>query len=95
MACPLEVMRLDKTGEYGFLTRDQSWATNVILFDKTGQEVWNYPGGFMNGVDDSTAGEPGEDGKSTAVVGFNGGGGLVLVNAQGTKLWQKVESNGT
>jgi len=93
IACPLEVIRLDRTGEYGFLTRDQSWATNVILFDKTGQEVWNYPGGFMNGVDDSTAGEPGEDGKSTAVVGFNGGGGLVLVNAQGTKLWQKAESN--
>jgi len=86
------VIRLDKTGEYGLLTRDQSWATNVILFDKTGQEVRNYPGGFMNGVDDPT-GEPGEDGKSTAEVGFNGDGGLVLANTQGKRLWQKAESN--
>src|SRR2546430_6503553 len=46
----------------------------------------------MNGVDDPT-GEPGEDGKSTAEVGFNGDGGLVLANTQGKRLWQKAESN--
>ena len=94
IACPLQAVQLDEGGDYGFLTRDQSWAVNVILFDKSGREVWNYPGGAMNGgVDDSTVGEVGPDGKSTVVVGFNGGGGLVLVNSQGKKVWEKPESN--
>ena len=93
IASPLQAVQLDAGGDYGFLTRDQSWAVNVILFDKSGQEVWNYPGGSMNGVDDSTVGEVGPDGKSTVVVGFNGGGGLILVNSQGKKIWQKPESN--
>ena len=93
IASPLQAVQLDAGGDYGFLTRDQSWAVNVILFDKSGQEVWNYPGGVMNGVDDSTVGEVGSDGKSTVVVGFNGGGGLILVNSQGKKIWHKPESN--
>jgi len=92
IGCPLQAVQLDAGGDYGFLTRDQSWAVNVVLFDKSGREVWNYPGG-LNGVDDSTVGEVGTDGKSTVVVGFNGGGGLVLVNSQGKKIWEKPESN--
>jgi hypothetical protein len=91
-ASPLQAVQLDAGGDYGFLTRDQSWAVNVVLFDKSGHEVWDYPGG-VNGVDDSTVGEVGPDGKSTVVVGFNGGAGLILVNSQGKKIWQKPESN--
>jgi hypothetical protein len=91
-ASPLQPVQLDAGGDYGFLTRDQSWAVNVILFDKSGQEVWNYPG-ELSGVDDSTVAEVGPDGKSTVVVGFNGGGGLILINSQGKKIWQKPESN--
>ena len=34
--CPIEVTELDTSGEYGFLTRDESWATDAILFDKQG-----------------------------------------------------------
>lgn len=93
LTAPLEVVQLDTNGDYGFLTRDQSWAVDVILFDKSGNEVWKYPVGIMNGVDDSTVGEVGEDGESTFVVGFNGGSGLVAVNSNGKKIWQKPESN--
>lgn len=93
LAAPLEVVRLDTSGDYGFLTRDQSWAVDAILFDKSGKEVWKYPGGVMNGVDDSTAGEVGEDRESTFVIGFNGRGGLVAVNSNGKKIWQKPEGN--
>jgi hypothetical protein len=93
IASPLQAVLLDAAGDYGFLTRDQTWAEDVILFDKSGQEVWNYAGGVMNGVDDSTVGEVGPDRKSTVVVGFNGGGGLVFVDSQGKKIWQKPESN--
>ena len=94
IASPLQAVLLDAADDYGFLTRDQSWAENVILFDKSGQEVWKYPGGIINsGVDDSTVGEMGPDRRSTVVVGFNGGGGLILVNSRGKKIWQKPESN--
>ncbi len=93
IASPLQTVQLDAGGDYGFLTRDQSWAVNVILFDKSGQELWNYRGGVMTGVDDSTVGEVGPDGKSTVVVGFNGDGGLMLVNSQGKKIWQKPDNN--
>src|SRR5580704_8146420 len=92
IASPLQAVLLDAAGDYGFLTRDQTWAEDVILFDKSGQEVWNYAGGVMNGVDDSTVGEVGPDRKSTVVVGFNGGGGLAFVDSQGKKIWQKPES---
>jgi hypothetical protein len=93
IASPRQVVQLDAGDDYGFLNRDQSWASNVILFDKSGQELWNYPSGVMNGVDDSTVGEVGPDRKSTVVVGFNGGGGLILVNSQGKRIWRKPELN--
>ena len=89
IASPLQAVQLDAEGDYGFLTRDQSWAVDVILFDKSGQEVWNYSGG----IDDSIVGEVDDNGKSTVVVGLNGGGGLVLVNSQGKKIWRKPEGN--
>src|ERR1700756_1499713 len=54
----------------------------VLGFEKSGQEVWKYPGG-TNGVDDSTVGGIGQDEKSTFVIGFNGDGGLIAVNSQG------------
>jgi hypothetical protein len=89
----LQAVKLDAGGDFGFLTRDQSWASDVILLDDAGQEVWKYPDGVLDGVDDSTAGELGPDGKLTVVVGFNGGGGIVLLNSQGKKIWQKPEGN--
>lgn len=91
--CSVEAVRVDARGDYGFLTRDQSWATDVIFFDKTGQERWSYPGGFLNGIDDSVMGDLGGDGKSKVVVGFNGNGGLVVLDGEGKKVWKKGEGN--
>src|SRR5437879_5169526 len=76
------------------MNRDPSLGCNVMLIDKSGQEGLNLPWwGMKGGVDDSTVAEVGPDGKSTVVVGFNGGGGLVLVNSKGKKIWEKPESN--
>ena len=90
--CSVEAVRLDAGGDYGFLTRDQSWAVGVVLFDKTGQERWSYPGG-LNGIDDSVMGALGGDGKSKVVIGFNGSGGLVVLDGDRKKLWRKEEGN--
>ena len=90
--CSVEVVRLDGSGDYGFLTRDQSWAVDVVLFDKTGQERWSYSGG-LTGIDDSVIGDMGGNGKSKVIIGFNGSGGLVVLDGERKKIWKKAEGN--
>ena len=92
--CPVEVTRLDANGTYGFLTRDESWAVDAILFDEQGHERWSYPGGVLKGsVDDSVGGSLDGKGNLQVVIGFNGGGGIALVDNEGKKIWQKADAN--
>lgn len=90
--CPVQITRLDASGEYGFLTRDESWATDVTLFDKQGQELWSYKGG-IRGIDDSVGGDLDGKGNLQVVIGFNGGGGVALVDGKGKEIWQKTDTN--
>jgi hypothetical protein len=90
--CPVAVAQLAPTGEYGYLTRDESWAVPATLFDKVGHVSWSS-GGSWPGVDDSVPGNVFGDGRLSVVIGFNGGGGLVLLNSQGQRLWKKEERN--
>ena len=92
IGCSVEVARLDANGDYGFMTRDQSWSNNVILFDNQGRERWSYPGGFQ-GVDDSVGGDVDGDGNLEVVISFNGSSGIALLNREGKKVWQKTEAN--
>jgi hypothetical protein len=85
------VVQLGQAGGYGFLNRDQSWAEDAILMDASGNPLWSYGG--RGGIDDSSVAEFDQDGKSTFVVGFNGGGGIVLLNSQGKEIWHKPEAN--
>jgi hypothetical protein len=91
--CAVEVTELDASGGYGFLTRDESWATAVILFDKQGQERWSYAGGLLKGVDDSVGGRLDAKGNLQVVIGFNGEDGIALVDNEGRKIWQKTDAN--
>lgn len=93
IGCPVVTARLDSSGDYGFLTRNESWAVDVILFDKQGQERWRYEGHFLNSIDDSVMGNLGGDGISKVVIGHNAGGGLVLTDGNGKIIWKKAESN--
>jgi hypothetical protein len=90
--CPVSVARIDPTGEYGYLTRDESWAVPATLFDKDGRVSWRSKGSWP-GIDDSVPGDVYGDKKLSVVIGFNGGGGLVLLDGQGKTLWKKDESN--
>lgn len=90
--CPVEVARLDATGAYGFLTRDESWAVPATLFNDEGQVSWRSAGNWP-GVDDSTSGDVGGDGKLSVVIGLNGGAGIVLLDARGKQIWTKKDSN--
>jgi len=90
--CPVTVARMDATGEYGYLTRDESWAVPATLFDKEGRVMWRSNRSWP-GVDDSAPGDVRGDGKLSVVIGFNGGGGVALLDGQGKTLWKKEETN--
>jgi hypothetical protein len=86
------VARLDLTGPYGFLTRDESWSAPATLFNNQGQVSWQSTGHWP-GVDDSASGSLSGDGKLSVVVGFNGSGGISLLDSQGSQIWTKKEAN--
>jgi hypothetical protein len=90
--CPVALARMSPAGDYGYLTRDESWAEPVALFDKEGKVSWRSEGTWA-GVDDSVPGDVYGDGRLSVVMGLNGGGGLVLLDSQGHTLWKKEESN--
>jgi hypothetical protein len=90
--CPIAIARLNSTGNYGFLTRDESWAAPATLFNNEGQVSWRSTGNWP-GVDDSTSGDVSGDGQLSVVVGLNGGGGITLLDGNGKQLWSKREFN--
>jgi hypothetical protein len=90
--CAVTVARIDSAGDYGYLTRDESWAVPATLFDNAGHVSWRS-GRSFSGVDDSAPGDVSGNGKLSVAIGFNGGGGLTLLDGQGKTIWQKPESN--
>ncbi len=89
---PVVVARISASGEYGYLTRNESWAIPAILFDKEGHVRWRSEGTWV-GVNDSAPGNLYGDGKLSVVIGFNAAGGIALFNEQGKRLWKKEERN--
>jgi hypothetical protein len=90
--CPVTLARISPTGEYGYLTRDESWAVPATLFDKEGNVSWRSNGTWP-GVDDSAPGDVHGDGKLSVVIGFNAGGGVALLDERGKQLWNKNDTN--
>ena len=68
-----------------------SWSSNATLFAHDGAQLWTYGG--SSGVDDMAAGDVDGDGRLEFVVGFNGGGGVHLLDNQGKKRWQQADGN--
>jgi hypothetical protein len=89
---PVVVARTSASGEYGYLTRDESWSIPAMLFDKEGRVSWRSEG-TLAGVDDSVPADLFGDGKLSVVIGFNGWGGIALFDGQGKRLWKKQEWN--
>lgn len=91
--CPVNVARLNASGEYGFLTRDESWAFDATLLDERGQVRWNYHENIAQAVDDSVGDDFDGNGQFHVVIGFNGSGGILLLDNEGKKIWQKPDGN--
>lgn len=77
-------------GGFAFLGRG-SWCCRVQLLDASGAELWSY--GDEVGVDDAAAGDLDGDGALDVVVGFNGGGGVHLLDAAGRLRWREPDGN--
>jgi hypothetical protein len=88
---PVSIVHLNGPSNIGYISRG-SWANRPYLMDGSGKQKWIYNGGSM-GVDDMAAGDLYGDGNIEYVVGFNGGGGVHLLNADGNKVWSQPDSN--
>lgn len=64
---PIQVVRLDSSGNFGFFTREETGAGPVVLFDSQGQKIWSY-GSHFSWADDSVAGDINGDGRPEFVV---------------------------
>jgi hypothetical protein len=65
---PIQVVRLDSSGNFGFFTREETGAGAVVLFDSHGQEIWSYGSHFFSWANDSVAGDINGDGRPEFVV---------------------------
>ncbi|MFQ5664338.1 MAG: FG-GAP repeat domain-containing protein [Terriglobia bacterium] len=81
---------LEGDGTSEFLSRG-SWVSKVILFDSDGKPRWTYESPV--GVDDAAAGDVDGDGQAEIAVGFNGDGGVHLLDMNGQKLWDEPDGN--
>ena len=65
------------------------WITpGVDAYDLSGRRLWNYSQG--NGIDDVWTGDLDEDGSDEVVVGYNGGGGVHVLNGSGQLRWKST-----
>lgn len=65
------------------------WSSPLTAYDRTGKELWTYPAG--QGIDDVWAADLDGDGVDEVVIGFNGGTGLHVIDAQGQLAWKNTE----
>ncbi len=84
-------IKISSQNVYGFMNRG-SWCCEARVMDVSGHTLWSYGRG-ESGVDDMASGDLNDDGNPEYVVGFNGGGGIHLLNSQGKKLWEFADGN--
>jgi len=89
--CPIQAVPLNKEGNFGFLTRDPTWACAVVLYDRDGNQLWSYSSSM--GVDDAAGGFMSNASTSVFVVGLNGWGGIRLLDQKGKEVWKQAGGN--
>ena len=88
--CDSDVISVELAGG-AFLCRG-TWNAHTTLYDSAGKTLWSYSGGVA-GIDDAAAGALGTDGTKRVVVGFNGDGGIRLLDSDGRELWKQDDGN--
>jgi len=86
----VDIIDVEGDGVCEFMSRG-AWVRPAYLMDHQGKVLWTY-GGFP-GVDDMGAGDVNGDGRLEFGVGFNGDGGVHLLDSHGKKQWQQPDGN--
>jgi len=86
----VDIVDVDSDQVCEFMNRG-SWSDDASLIDHTGTMKWAYGG--TPGVDDMCAGDIDGDGRLEFAVGFNGRGGVHLVDSNGRRRWRKPDGN--
>lgn len=73
-----------------FLSRG-SWGQPGFLADLRGKKLWTESA--ESAVNDTAFGAIGSPAKTMFVVGYNGGGGVSLLDSSGAKLWNQPDGN--
>lgn len=63
-----------------------TWSTDLRAYDLDGNHLWSYP--RATGIDDVWAADLNGDNAEEVIVGYNGGGGVHVLNGEGQLLWK-------
>ena len=86
----VDIVDVEGDGACEFIYRG-AWSSDAALIDHNGETRWTYGG--LPGVDDMCAGDVDGDGRLEFAVGFNGGGGVHLLDDDGKRIWRKPDGN--
>jgi hypothetical protein len=84
-------IRLDRQGTSGFMNRG-AWCSDALVMDESGHILWRCSAREI-GIDDMASGDVNGDGNPEYAVGFNGGGGVRLLDTNGRQLWGEPDAN--
>ena len=87
---PHHVEPVFEKGAWHYLSRGGNWH-EVGWFGPAGERVWSYGGG--PGPNWLTRADIDGDGAADHLVGMNGGGGLLRLDAKGEQIWKVREGN--
>lgn len=87
-----DIVDVDRDGTCEFMARRSLGPWGAYVSNHHGKILWSYGGG-LPGVDDMAMGDVDGDGKLEFAVGFNGGGGVHLLNSNGEKIWREPDGN--
>ena len=90
-AAHVDIIDVQSDGVCEFMNRG-SWGIPASVMDHQGKTMWTY-GSTAPGVNDMAAGDIDGDGSLEYVVGFNGAGGVHLLETNGTRVWRMPDSN--
>jgi len=85
----LRLARLSGADESEFIGFWKPWGKSVIAFNSAGKILWKQTSG--DAIDDVWAADLDGDGRDEVIVGYNGSGGLQVLDHAGVQRWKNTQ----